>query len=817
MSNKFLLALFSLTGETLCCATGFAAPKHLNRAPHHPKSVSASTTERLVVRLGPIQRAAHTIDKETRALQNVPQAATRIDQRQLTAEHITSLPQATRLLPSVQFNISNPRVSGINIRGLGSTGTTPTDGIESGVAVTIDDVYRARPGTALTDLPDLNGITVLRGPSGSEGGMVTTAGSINLTTTAPDLFERHIKLEAGAGNYDYNRWNVQASTPIIRDKLAVSVSALGYGHSGWVKNRSGGGDINGMTNRSFRTQIFYKPTHEISLRIIADYAHLRQNCCIAGLYRADTTQLNGHPIDGNLMQRSAWAHYIPVTPSSKPYLLDRDSLTQANQEDSGLSAHLDWHHNNFTLSSITAYRWWNWYPHNDGDMNGIDAETDSRVKVHQNQFTQEFRFKSKWRSILDYQVGAFYMWQENRVFSEDHYGTAAGAWLGYGTPLSPVAGVSTAQATALLNNYRVLSYAQPTTNYYAAYARGTWHITHTLSLITGVRYNYGAKTGGYHQWESTPLSASAVGLSASKAQNVWDTYGSNSRYSAHLDNGFITGDFAIQYRPTRHTMLYARYGRGGKSGGLNLTPLAIQSLQTGALSPNVGKETDDAFEVGSKQEFLQGRLFFDVALYQTNDHNYQVSTTRSFQGALLSSLSNAPKVRIRGAESDIHFSPLPNLITTLSASYNDAQFLKYTTSAPPEIPTAGPYNLNHTAIPFVPRWSLAVSARYDHHIKLKNIGVFDTYIGGSYSYHTRENTSANNSINAWVPAYGTLNLNFGIKPLSGKWELSGFINNATNVRHITQIIQGSGISADGAWYAYVTQPRSFGFIARARF
>ncbi|MFT8957806.1 MAG: TonB-dependent receptor plug domain-containing protein [Gluconobacter oxydans] len=95
----------------------------------------ASHSEEIHVVASQAQRAAQTIDRETRDLQNVPQAATRISAQELKAEHITALPQAARLLPTVQLNISNPRNTTINIRGRGSAGTAPTDGIVCGVSV----------------------------------------------------------------------------------------------------------------------------------------------------------------------------------------------------------------------------------------------------------------------------------------------------------------------------------------------------------------------------------------------------------------------------------------------------------------------------------------------------------------------------------------------------------------------------------------------------------------------------------------------------------------------------------------------------------
>lgn len=193
--------------------------KHLNPVNYiHSKNGihREQRPEQITVSGSPI---VHNMDQVTRQLQRIPQAATHIDAAELKAEHMNSLPDAARLLPSVQLNTSNPRNTSINIRGLGGSGTLPTDGIEGGVGIYVDDVYLSRPGTALSSLPDLNGITVLRGPTGTEGGMVTTAGSISLTTQAPDLRKLKVYGEAGVGNFDYNRWALGTSVPIIKDKL----------------------------------------------------------------------------------------------------------------------------------------------------------------------------------------------------------------------------------------------------------------------------------------------------------------------------------------------------------------------------------------------------------------------------------------------------------------------------------------------------------------------------------------------------------------------------------------------------------------------
>ena len=820
-TTHLLLASTLVAGNAVIAWHAIAATDVADQPTHKTHAAiprpHRDTSEDIRVTVGPKQRAAHTIDQVTRKLQNVAQAATHVEARELKAEHATALPEAVRLLPTVQLNISNPRNTTVNIRGLGAAGTAATDGIEGGVAVYVDDVYRSRPATVLTDLPGLDGITVLRGPAGTEGGMTATAGAIQLTTAAPDLVARHISGEAGAGNYAYNRWGLSVSQPLIENKLAIRIDGLGYGYTGWVKDLQGNGDLNGVTDRSIRNQILWQPTDELSVRIIGDYAHLRENCCSSGLYRIDTTKTNGSVIAGNLYQDAARVGYRPVTPSDEPYVQDRSSLQDASQEDMGLSSHIDWSHDNFTLSSITAYRWWNWWPHNDGDLNGVNVITNNNQKVNEQQFTQEFRLASSWGHLLDYRVGAFYMWQEDDVPGDTAYGPDSGAWYGFGTSSSPVKGVTAAQASYVLNGFNSRTYGQPTTNYYGVYGDGTWHLTPHLDAVTGVRYNYDAKTGSYTAIEVAPAGYNPAIVSQTVAQSVWNNYASNLHYGAHMDNGFVTGQFALRYRIDENWMVYARYARGGKSGGLNLTNFSGAILKSGAQSPNVSKETDDTYEVGTKFQLLDNRLVVSGALYQTNDHNYQVTAVQLFQGALQSYLSTAPEVRIRGAEADIHFSPLPNLITSLSGSFNDAQFLQYNTGAPPEVVSTGLYSLADTQIPFVPRWAISAAAEYSHYIGRFYASHVDAYLGGSYDYNTRINTSANNSIYGWVPGYGTLNLHFGIRQHDSGWDLSAFVNNATNERHITEIVQGSGASGNGAWYAYVTQPVNFGVIARVAF
>src|SRR5690606_11420889 len=72
---------------------------------------------------------------------------------------------------------------------------------EPAVGVFIDGVFRARAGVALSDLPPVDRVEVLRGPQGTLFGRNTSAGALSITTAGP-AFELGGYVEAAYGNYD---------------------------------------------------------------------------------------------------------------------------------------------------------------------------------------------------------------------------------------------------------------------------------------------------------------------------------------------------------------------------------------------------------------------------------------------------------------------------------------------------------------------------------------------------------------------------------------------------------------------------------------
>ena len=103
-----------------------------------------------------------TARKRVENVQDVPIAISVLTSQDLDKTGTYSTEQLTRLQPSIQLISSNPRNTAVTIRGLGSVIGLTNDGLESGVGFYVDEVYYARPGSAVVDLLDIERVEVLR-------------------------------------------------------------------------------------------------------------------------------------------------------------------------------------------------------------------------------------------------------------------------------------------------------------------------------------------------------------------------------------------------------------------------------------------------------------------------------------------------------------------------------------------------------------------------------------------------------------------------------------------------------------------------------
>jgi iron complex outermembrane receptor protein len=768
------------------------APQAAETAPAADAAVDAAAGEIFV-----------TARRREEDAQDVPIALSVVSTQTLERTGNFTLGQVQQLVPSLQVFSFNPRNTNVNIRGLGSNVALTNDGLENGVGFYVDNVYYGRPGQSQFDLIDLAQIEVLRGPQGTLFGKNTTAGAINITTREPS-FDPELTAEATLGDYGYHQIRASGSVPIIADKVALRLSVADTHRDGFLTNIYNGSKAQDYDNFSVRGQLLIKPVDDLSIKIIGDYSHQKQHYVLNIPVTYFGAFDSGVAIANNIFDRTRRAGYtlLPADPFKR--IGDSDGHYQAYMKSYGVSGQVDWDLGPVALTSVTAYRWWDWDPANDSDNTSLDVNVKAQQANRQRQFSQELRLASTGKNTIDYVVGAYYFWQIVRGYGASAYGTGAANW--YAPTANPIV------ANAALNGFEANSTSTPETKSLALFGQATWNITDTLSLTGGLRYTHEKKQGAFNQfWVSGTDLSTLAPAQATAAAALRTQFNPVTSFDARLTDDSVSGLISLGWKVTPDVLLYGTYSRGNKSGGLNLTVLPATA------TPEVKPETVDNFEVGIKSQFLDNKLTLNLAGYWTEVSDYQTAISQvPLVGPVIQYISNIPKVRSRGAEADLSYAPSQWVSFSAGLAYTDATYRDYA-NAPqaPENAAVGDartQNLTGTQLPGVPKFTYTLGADVAQPLSSWEGRSVEIYGHADYSHRSGFNTSVFNSHYADVPGYGILNARIGLRTDDGLWDISLWARNLANKNYF----QALTVTAFGTVNGTIGDPRTVGVTVRTK-
>jgi iron complex outermembrane receptor protein len=744
-----------------------------------------------------------TARRRNERIQDVPVAANAFGGEQLAATRTYNLRDLQQLTPSLVVTQTNPRNTSINIRGLGNNVSVYNDGLEPAVGVYVDQVYLARPGQAVFDLSDVERIEVLRGPQGTLFGKNTSAGAVVVTTKSP-TFEPEAGGDITVGNYNFRQVHAYASGAIVDDLLAARLYVSKTDRDGYMTNRYDGDDTQDYHDFGLRGQLLFTPSTNFKLRVIGDYGRQHSKTAAAVLTGVIRQYDNGVNFANNYDDRAARLGYdaLPIDPKAR--LVDVDGNPRYKMNQWGLTSIADLSIPGNTITSVTAYRAWNWYPHNDGDSTSLDAGTDFHQSNEQRQFSQELRIASEGTRKVDYVAGLYYLWQSIDAESINAYGADAASWF-----LAP--SVNPAVGAAALNGYTILGRSKPVTNSYAAFGQAIWHLTPTIDLTGGLRYTYETKSGYFDQ---TVTGASLDGLTADQrttALALRARYGAANYYDAKTSEGRLSGSATLSWKVTPDALVYGTYAHGHKFGGLNLANITTTGVY--AADPVIKPETIDSYELGLKTAWFGNKLTANVAAFWTDDADYQ-TTVVDVDRNNLSFFTNVGKVRTRGFEGDLRANPAPWLSLYASGAYTDAKYVSYP-GAPCPIETNGQTtcDLSGKRLPGVSKW--AVSAGGEAHAGIGSLLGRDSeaYVGSDYSYRSDFNTTASLSRYSLIPGYSLVNARVGVRALDGLVDVQVWARNLTNKLYYLSLSAGT----TGAVTGTLGDPRTYGLTVKTKF
>ncbi len=771
-------------------------------------------------RLGPAQQGGGDVvvnaRRRSESVQAVPIALSVIGGTALAETGVYNVNRLTQLQPSLQFYSTNPRNSAANIRGLGAPFGLTNDGIEQGVGIYVDQVYYSRIASATFDFTDTDRIEVLRGPQGTLYGKNTTAGAINIYTRAPS-FTPEARVELTGGNYDFFQGKASVSGPLAGDTLALRLSTSITTREGTIYNVRQHEHENSQDNQGVRGQLLWKPTPTLNLTLSADYNHQDPRCCVQYYAGVGPTQ---RPLNRQYAALAAAQGYAVPSTDAFDRVTDVDTPLRARQSLGGVSLLATWDVGAATLTSVTAWRFWNWAPSNDRDFTGLPITTVSANPSQQRQVSQELRIASNGAHALDYVAGAFLFHQTIDTQGLQVQGAAASAWL-----LNPTSAGGRDPAT--LNGLTARNTIGFTTTSAALFGKLTWHVSDRLQIAPGARLNYDEKSGDYvsvvtNGAGSTALTSDQRGVLAPQS------------YAPRFHNWNLSGDLTVSYLVAADVHAYATYARSYKSGGINLSGLPLDANNNPILSSaTVKPETVNHYELGLKTQFLGRRATLNAAAFWTDIFDYQATVTNGQLGVLRGYLANAGQVRTRGVEIDSAIRPTARLNLYANGAFTDARYIRFTdapcppeltggtavaagqAAAPAGVPGPSPANCDISGqwLPGVSRWAYSWGAEYDLPARAAGLpGSF--YLG--YDASARSRFSSNPSPSSYVNIDGYVLHNFRVGYRErDRWNVFGWVRNAFDREYYELLATQSG--STGLVVGQPGDPRTYGLTVSRSF
>jgi iron complex outermembrane receptor protein len=786
-------------------------------APVHALAAEAAPAQQDTTDSGGSARNATSSDviivtarRRQETAQQVPLAISVIRGDSIEATGNFNVVKLQQLAPTLQVYTSNPRNTSVNIRGLGVPFGLTSDGFEQGVGIYVDDVYNSRVAAATFDFLDVAQVEVLRGPQGSLYGKNTTAGAINITTNQP-TFDFEGRAELTAGNLNFKQGKAAVSGP-LSDKIAARVAVATTSRRGIYYNTFSNRYINEQDNFGLRAQLLFRPTDNLDITLSGDYSKQDPEGVGTVFVRAGATQRPLNRQYDALVARintARRAQGLPdyAVPSRNPYdrLTDLDSNLNAGNKIGGLSARVKWDLGAGTLTSITAWRFWDWKPENDRDFTGLSIVARSQNPSQQDQYSQEFRYNYS-SDRLDFVVGLFGFKQRIDTQGTEQQGTDAALWtLAPSTDLNNVANRPGTLAGLTASNSQYLKSTSA-----ALFGQVAWKVTDALTIQPGLRVNYDKKSGFYERIVTTGtgqlITSCAPTATAGNAVLTAQCGIYQPQTSAPSDSDWnFTYDLNVNYKIAPDVLAYATYAKSFKTLGINQNGLPLNADNTVNYDASTVKpEGVNHYEVGLKTQFLDRKATFNLTAFRTEIKNFQATVNGGQFGTVRGYLANAEKVRSQGVEADFKLRTSGRFTTYLNGAFTDAKYKKFTNApCPPELSggtlqpaTATPNysqpgvpgalspracDISGQGLPGVSKWAFSYGAEINTPVALLNKeGQVYFGVDGNYRSHWNSNASPSDYTN--VKGYALTNLRVGFR--GEGVDVFGWVRNAFDVNYI---------------------------------
>jgi iron complex outermembrane receptor protein len=702
-------------------------------APVHAQSSSqeANSLEEVVV----------TARRRSESALEAPIAVTAFNAQMIQDAGIQRVEDFIALTPNVTIATSQ----GIGTSFLSIRGLTQVRNGESPVATIVDGVLQFSAIQFRQELFDIESIEVVKGPQGAIYGRNATGGAIVINTRRPTN-ENYGFVQLGGGNGD--EFSLQASYggALVQDRWFGQISANIVNREGYLNNITRGEKADRFEDTTIRGRLIFEPSDELSFDFrAANSVHKGRgigfqfqgvdigpdNITAIG-FGTDTG-----PIDAN--------NVLPV----------RDNNVDTGQRDMlDLALKIDWETELGTLTSTTSFTdiedWSDsdQFPYTAAQSSpalfGFDGTQTGFFDLQ--AFTQEFRLSSVDDAPLRWEVGAYYLDWDRFV--------------------SLTTGTDTGQGIIRLEREPSTDPRNPTTSFladdnsntsWAVFGSVDFSLSDTLDLSLAARYDEEERVQNV-----SPLQFPA-GVPGARNESTFDK---------------LQPKITARYQPNDDMNWYLTWGEGFRSGQFNQNGIAQVAAGAGlnGVTDIANQEESESIELGFKGRFMDDRVRLNAAAFSTDVEGQQFF---SFIGAISAQiLTNIDEVSLSGFEFDVVVRPTDQWQIFAAFGYTDSEIDAYTVD-----PTA----VGNDA-PYIARRTINLGAQ--HTASLTD--SLDLFARVDYERRGEQFWDVNNTTSR--DPLNFVNLRLGLESASGKWNLTGMVQNLNDERYNSEWVAG-GFSA----------------------
>ena len=632
-------------------------------------------------------------------IQDVASSITVFSQEKLDNAGIISAKDIATYTPGVyaQTRFGNDTTT-YTIRGFAQEQrTTATVGVYFAevVAPRGNGVSQGGDGASPGSLFDLEGVEVVKGPTGTLFGRNTTGGAVLIRPVKPrDEFEAYV--EGTVGNL--NRWRVQGVVNLpVSDTFRIRLGVDRHKRDGYIKNvglsAQHDDDMGSIDITAFRASAVWDITETIENYTIFQYSESKSSGAIPLI----KSNLSSGAFLGRVQAQQAveastgnWWTGTNANPFGEAY---NEEMRIINRTTIELN-------DNITLTNIFGYA--EFKGNNAVDAFGFNAPVatpatnptsffsfvpiysnpDYGLTANQRSIVEELRLSGD-SGRLRWQMGLYYEKSSPMGFT----------------------GTLTSSLNSCLNIQQFncgtgrpggIQSIKVWNTSYGIYGQATYEISDQFSVTGGLRYTED-KTRA--DWSLGSINFAAPQTyscqfphptdSGIAFPNTAENRATRCRNQASTKTSAPTWTLVLEYRPNTDMMFYAKWLRGYRQGGISPATGVLQLV-------TYGEETVDTFEIGAKTSWDGAvRGTFNVAAFYNDFRGQQIqigfnNASRTIQSTII---DNADKSYMYGLEADLMIEPAEWVRLEASYSYNKTKLKKVTPLDLDSIPGVAPLGL----------------------------------------------------------------------------------------------------------------------------